>query len=122
MTELAVLHFNESEMHFLLESQHGPVGVLMGELGEIVVGLAKQYTRGAGGGPHIRSGELNASIHHDVFEDSEGLHVNIGTDITSPRQAFEYPLALELGGVNGNTPYRYPFLRPALEDVFGKLP
>lgn len=77
--------------------------------------------------PAVRSQQLITTIRYSGLEfDRDGLVAYIGTDAFSPRQHFPYPLALELGVPNAfpaprNQPgqsYRYPWLRPALEDTF----
>ena len=54
-------------------------------------------------GPRVRTGRLRTSIAHELGRDSQGLFVDVGTNVF-------YGRILEL-----ETNPRYPFLGPALE-------
>jgi len=70
--------------------------------------------------PHFRSGDMLAKMKRTpVRSDGESVYMLVGTDAAHPwrgHQNFNYPIALELGGVTPQGKYyRYPFLGPAAE-------
>lgn len=69
---------------------------------------------------HVRSGDAIQSLRFaGIFQGVDSLYSLVGTDAAHPWRGhpdFNYPIALELGGVTpSGVPYQYPFLGPALE-------
>lgn len=124
-------------LNHLLRDPLGPLGLYIDRKAREVEVRAKHNASGVGR-PNVRSTQLYASIRYSgLFVDARGLVAAIGTDARSPRKNFNYPMALEAGmpgpagelptrqGAFGRSeetqsPYRYPFLRPALWDTFGQ--
>lgn len=68
--------------------------------GAVVPGARNPGSRG----PRVRTGRLRSSIAMALGQDSQGLFLDVGTNVTYARH-------LETGLRGGRT---YPFLRPAL--------
>ena len=102
--------FNPTELAELLAGPQGPVARDLLRRGVRVESQAKinatgrEYGDGSRG-PRVRTGWLRSSIAHELGRDSQGLYVDVGTNVP-------YAKPLELGLRNGKT---YPFLGPALE-------
>lgn len=111
-----------------LFSRSGGVGRMLERRAQGVTARAQANVTGGGidGRPNIRSGQLSEKVRYEVREDANGLVALIGTDPVSPRQNFPYARALERGMPGyaplkpGQGPYRYPFLKPALDAEFGR--
>jgi hypothetical protein len=102
--------------HFL----HDPTSQLGRHMGRLATRV-NQHAH-ANVAPHTRSGDLASLLRvKGPFQDTDALYFLVGTDAAHPwrgHEPFNYPLALELGGVTpGGTPYHYPFLTPALIQV-----
>lgn len=121
---------NEEGLRHLLYDPVGPLGAFIHTQAQQVKWFATYNTDGRPG-PNIRSGRLNASItYRGLQQSATGPVAEIGTGVLSPRKNFNYPLALEKGmaGPAGHLPtfkngrtqgrYHYPFLEPALREVF----
>jgi hypothetical protein len=124
---------NEEGLNFLLRSEIGPVGRHIERIARGVRDRAESEAHaGHPARPNERSGILFQSINFPGLvrdEESGSVQGQVGTGATSPRQAFNYPLALELGVPAAFPPshlqptqsYHYPFLRPALEAEFSQV-
>lgn len=127
----------EEGMNFLLRSEVGPLAMFIDRRARLVEQIAKRNVAGGGlnGRPHVRTQRLHNSVRYGgIITTSDGPLAAIGTDARSPRQNFNYPMALEKGMpafarlpnidkrgravayATGRTqkPYRYPWLLPAL--------
>jgi hypothetical protein len=111
-----------------LFSAAGGVGRMLDRRAAGVTERARANVTGAGpdGRPHVRSGQLSEKVRYELREDARGLVALIGTDPVSPRGNFPYAKALERGMPEyaplpgKQSPYQYPFLKPALEAEFGR--
>ena len=110
-----VIH--KAPLDFLLNNPVGPLGQYIDRKADAVLVKAKYYASGNSPGPQIRRPDeglqqslTKVGVRHDEF----GLAASVGTANLSPRQGFNYPLALE----SGEYGYRYPYLSTALEDEF----
>ena len=110
-----VLH--EGAIRSFFHEEAGPVGRLIARYaGEVTVHAHNNAAA------HVRSGDLLQHLRFaGIFQDQDSLHALVGTDAAHPwrgHEDFNYPIALELGGVTpSGRPYHYPFLGPALEQA-----
>lgn len=114
-------------MNALLFSETGALARFIDKKARRTEELAKQYAGGQPPGPQIRSGELISRLRYPgIVATPDGPKAWILTDAKSPRQNFNYPKALEIGMPEfaplpgAQAPYRYPFLRPALDAAFSE--
>lgn len=112
--------FHEAAIRHYFRSEEGPVGRYLARKAVSVEQKARAHAEG-----HQRSGDLLLHMRFvGMFENDRGLYAVVGTDATSPRQGYPYPVALETGinpWTGEDAGYRYPFLEPALEEE-GFLP
>lgn len=97
------LHLDQQALEELLTGPEGPVAEL----------LARKGARGEAGAKRrapVDTGRLRSSITHRLGRDSEGLFVDVGTDV-------EYARFVELGT---SKTAAQPFLLPALDDMRGE--
>lgn len=109
-----LLVWNELAFRAFAFSTGGDVAVGLVRDGVLVLNQARRNAtgiavRGAqnpeGRGPRVRTGRLRSSISMALGSDSQGLFVDVGTNV-------RYARYLEKGLRGGRT---YPFLVPALE-------
>lgn len=98
------LVFDTGALEQLLNSTHGPVAGDLLRRAIRVEAAAKNFATGVGGGPHVRTGRLRASISHVIGKDEAGVYADIGSNV-------EYAAWVELGTRRARP---YPYLRPAL--------
>ena len=112
---MSSMQIHEAAVNRFFRSPNGPMGRYVALRGEQIFAFA--FDNAA---PHFRSGDMTAEFERTaVHSDGESVEMRVGTDARHPwegHEAFNYPIALELGGVTpqGNY-YRYPFLGPAAE-------
>jgi hypothetical protein len=97
---------NQPALHFLLESQSGPVGIDLRRRAEQVTRLAEQNASGPIIG--IETGDLHSGIKFTISADGEGLFASIGT--AAKHRGFAYPAYWDQTG--------RPWLTTALRDGF----
>lgn len=104
--------FHEGAMRRYFRSEEGPVGRYLAQKAININNRAFQHA------PY-RDGDLQQHLRFvGMFEDAISLYAIVGTDATSPRGDYPYPVALETGidpWTGEQVPYdRQPFLEPAL--------
>jgi len=115
--------WDQAALFAVLNSPNGFVAKDLLRRGVAVESAAKIFASGNGGGPHVQTGRLRASITHGLGEDGLGLYCDVGTNV-------EYAPYVELGHENTAHVYprrgggfgyvsdrptkAFPFLRPAL--------
>jgi hypothetical protein len=106
---------NDSAIDLFFRSEEGP-------LGRYIARKAAEITTHAHNNlvPHVRSGDAIQSLRFaGIFQDPDALFALVGTDAAHAwkgHEPFNYPIALELGGVTpSGAGYHYPFLGPAVE-------
>jgi len=117
---------NEAELRQFLR---GPIEQNLVKRALRVEAAAKHYATGFGGGPHVRTGRLRASITYRIGNDSISPYVDIGSGVAyAPyvelghrNSAHAYPIYTPGGTYTGRFGYvsdkptrPFPFLRPAL--------
>jgi phage gpG-like protein len=121
---MSELVWDEAALFAVLNSPSGFVARDLLRRGVAVESAAKVYASGVGGGPHVQTGRLRASITHQLGEDPLGLYVDIGTNVEyapyvelgHPNTAHVYPRrGGGFGYVSDRPTKAYPFLRPALK-------
>lgn len=105
---------NEGAIRSFFHDEAGPVGRLIARKAAEVTTHAHNNASA-----HVRSGDLLQHLRFaGIFQDPDALFALVGTDAAHPwrgHEPFNYPIALELGGVTPQgAPYHYPFLTPAL--------
>lgn len=106
---------NEGALNRFFHNRAGPVGtLLLAKANEIETHARNNLA------PHYRSGDAVGALAVGSFQqDSESLFILVGTDAAHTwrgHEDFNYPIALELGGVTPQgSAYHYPFLGPAVE-------
>ncbi len=108
-----VIH--EGAINRFFHNSAGPLGSLISLKTEEI--LAHAFNNAA---PHFRSGDMQAGLNRTDFrQDADSIYKLVGTDAAHKwegHEDFNYPIALELGGVTpSGSPYHYPFLGPAVE-------
>ncbi|MEU7978247.1 hypothetical protein AB0B63_06915 [Micromonospora sp. NPDC049081] len=137
---MARVVWNRAELQRLLASESGPVGRDLAIKGERVANEQKRLAPVSPDGSHGRPpGYMRDRVSSSLGRDERGLHVDIGTDATTP-DGHPYPLDVEFPTrphvirSHGNYPLRnaktgqvfgyevnhpgteaQPFLRPSLE-------
>lgn len=111
---LSDLTFNEPALAFF-ESFAGPVGRHAFGIAEQVRTRAIIHASGRPG-PRIRTGDLVEGMRVSPGQDADGIFFDVGS-IAIHRGEF-YPRYLE----SGERGYRYPFLTPAIAEVFALMP
>jgi len=109
------LRINEGAINRFFHNPAGPLGTYVALKTEEI--LAHAFANAA---PHFRSGDMEAELKRTEFrQDGDSLYKLVGTDAAHKwrgHEDFNYPIALELGGVTPQgSYYRYPFLGPAVE-------
>lgn len=112
MSELVI---NEGAINRFFHNAAGPLGTLIALKTEEI--LAHAFNNVA---PHFRSGDMEAHLNRTEFrQDADSVYKLVGTDAAHTwrgHEDFNYPIALELGGVTPQGSfYHYPFLGPAVE-------
>lgn len=92
------VHLDQRAIEEFLNSEDGPVGAFLARKGVRGEAVAKRLCP-------VDTGRLRASITHRLGRDSEGLFVDVGTDV-------EYAPYVELGT---SRMAARPYLRPALD-------
>lgn len=115
--------WDQAALFAVLNSPNGFVARDLLRRGTAVESAAKVFASGVGGGPHVQTGRLRASITHQLGEDGDGLYCDIGTNVEyarfveegHPNTAHVYPRrGGGFGYVSDRPTKAYPFLRPAL--------
>lgn len=92
---MARVVWNRAELQRLLDSQSGPVGRDLAVKGERVAAEQKRLAPVSPDGSHGRPpGYMRDHIYSELGRDAVGLHVDIGTDATTP-DGHPYPLDVE---------------------------
>lgn len=112
MANTVIVH--NAAIRRFFRSEEGPVGRWLARKASDVNDSAHNHAP-------FRDGALIAHLRFaGIFQDAEGMYAVVGTDATSPRQDFPYPVALETGINPWTGEYigygPYPFLEPALID------
>lgn len=116
--------WDQAALFAVLNSPSGFVARDLLRRGVAVESAAKIYASGNGGGPHVQTGRLRASITHGLGEDALGLYCDVGTNVEyapyvelgHPNTAHVYPRrGGGFGYVSDRPTKAYPFLRPALK-------
>lgn len=119
---MARVVWNRAELARLLDSQSGPVGRDLAIKGEKVANEQRRLAAVSPDGSHGRPpGYMRDHIHSELGRDAVGLHVDIGTDATTP-DGHAYPLDVELGSRAHTITSKgdYPLRNPKTGQVFGK--
>ncbi len=118
---MARVVWNRAELARLLDSQSGPVGRDLAVKGEKVAAEQRRLAPVSPDGSHGRPpGHMRDRIHSELGRDAIGLHVDVGTDATTP-DGHAYPLDVEYG----TRPHKirskgnYPLRDPKSGRVFG---
>jgi hypothetical protein len=106
---------HEDAISRFFHSESGPVGRLIARKADEIEAHARNNAAA-----HVRSGDLIGALGvRGPFQDPDSVYMLVGTSATHPwrgHEPFNYPIALELGGVTpGGAPYHYPFLTPAIQ-------
>lgn len=120
---VARMRWNDAELHKLLNSEDGPVGRDLRLKGQRVAAEMRRRAPVSPDGSHGRQpGYMRSKIRDEMGRDELGLHVDIGTDATTP-DGHPYPLDVELGArphviaSHGD----YPLRNRHTGQVFGKV-
>lgn len=111
MADLTKFTINEAELA-RIAGEAGPLGQHVNGLADRVVNQAIQNATGRPG-PRIRTGDLIESIEKLPDRDANGYFVDVSA--TAEHRGYPYPSRLE----TGQDGHYYPFLKPALDEVFG---
>lgn len=115
------ISINEAGFREMFEKPDGPLGRYIDKRGRNLMIRVLIRTGSGRPGPEIRTGDMlrRTTYQPPVNEPDGALQAVI--DSPSRHNGVLYPRLLELGGTAPNgTPYRYPFLIPAMDDEFGR--
>jgi hypothetical protein len=119
---VARIRWNAREAERLFNSQSGPVGRDLARKGRRVEEQQRRTAPVSPDGSHGRPpGYLRDHTYSRLGRDDRGLHVDVGTDATTP-DGFPYPLVQELGSRPHVIESKgdYPLRNPQTGQVFGK--
>jgi hypothetical protein len=139
------IRWHQSEYEHMMHSETGAVGKFMLRCGKIVEEIAKGHAPVSKDGSHGRpSGYMRDHIRHVLRSDGSNVVCDVICDAKSP-DGYPYPLGVEVGTKahtirsRGDYPLRtaqgtvlghevqhpgtaaHPFLRPALEELGGRI-
>lgn len=107
---------NEEGINRLFKDPQGPLGRIIDRKARQLETLMVYHASGRPG-PNIRTGLNIQRIRYTGLDVRQG-GIGATVEAAAVRNNVRYPLLLEFGGVAPNgTPYRYPFMIPALREL-----